>query len=603
MPSLKLIIKESFKKKLLNKDQKKMILKLIKKGQKHLFENWNNIYQTTAYKKKIIEPLEHFHQNYQKGLFGYLKKVKKLFLKQNQNTHFYPKKKLTVPEVIQLLKWDNHYQYYENKGKQLTNEVAFVLVAGGLGERLGYKGAKVEMPFNTYLNKSFLEHYCQMILTFENLSKKTQSSKKTFTPLIIMTSIYTHQKISLLLEKNCYYGLKKNQIWLIQQTLIPAIANLKGEIALKNKHEILMKPYGHGNVHILIHQKRYTEKLLKMGKKYLFFMQDTNAQVCNIVLPSLGVASDQKLDFLYVGVKKKIGEKMGSLVKSNQKSIINIEYNFLENFLSKNPILLKKKHQLLGNTNTFIICLNTYKKILNKSKGLTQEFINPKYKNQKKDSFEKPTRIETMMQNIVFLLPKKANSKIVQYKRKWAFSPVKNNFQKAIENMKNSKPLDNLLSAEWDSYEINATFLKKIGAAIQAKNKTKVITSFKLKNIPLVYFSPLFFKSTKNIKQRIKNLTLKEESSLIIDGNDISINTLTIDRKSSLIIKLAKGVSLKILNQTISNQGAKIVSTKTLNKETIQTHTLLNKGALVIHIQKKGNYQLNNGKVVSLNII
>ena len=479
MPSFKLIINQSLKKKLLNKDQKKMILKLIRKGQKHLFENWNHVSQTTAYKKTIIEPLEHFHQNYQKGLFAYLKKVKKLLREQNKNTHFYPKKNLTIPEAIPLLKWDNHYQYYENKGKQLANEVAFILVAGGLGERLGYKGAKVEMPFNTYLNKSFLEHYCQMILTFESLNKKTQTSKQSFTPLIVMTSIYTHQKISLLLEKNHYYGLKKNQIWLIEQALIPAIANLKGEIALKkNKHEVLMKPYGHGNIHILMHQKRYAKKLLKMGKKYLFFMQDTNAQVCNIALPSIGIASDQKLDFLYVGVKKKIGEKIGSLVKSNQKSIINIEYNFLENLLKKNPTLLKKQHQLLGNINTFIICLNAYKKILNKSKGFTQEFINPKYKNQTKDSFEKPTRIETMMQDIVFFLPKKANSKIVQYKRKWAFSPVKNNFQKAIENMKNLKSLDNLLSAEWDSYEMNVDFLKTIGATVQFKKKHKNNHSF-----------------------------------------------------------------------------------------------------------------------------
>ena len=119
------------------------------------------------------------------------------------------------------------------------------------------------------------------------------------------------------------------------------------------------------------------------------------------------------------------------------------------------------------------------------------------------------------------------------------------------------------------------------------KKNTKIITPFKLKNIPLVYFSPLFFKSTKNIKQRIKNLTLKEESSLIIDGDDILINHLTIERQSSLIIKLTKGVSLKILNQTITNQGAEIVSTKTLNKETTQTHTLLNKDAFIHSYTKK----------------
>jgi len=38
------------------------------------------------------------------------------------------------------------------------------LVAGGLGERLGYDGIKVALPIELATQKTFLEYYCQYIL-------------------------------------------------------------------------------------------------------------------------------------------------------------------------------------------------------------------------------------------------------------------------------------------------------------------------------------------------------------------------------------------------------------------------------------------------------
>eukprot|EP00955_Chlamydomonas_euryale_P011223 121202-Chlamydomonas_euryale.AAC.4 len=47
---------------------------------------------------------------------------------------------------------------------------AFVLVAGGLGERLGYSGIKVALPVECATDTCFLQLYCQFILALQACS-------------------------------------------------------------------------------------------------------------------------------------------------------------------------------------------------------------------------------------------------------------------------------------------------------------------------------------------------------------------------------------------------------------------------------------------------
>ena len=61
---------------------------------------------------------------------------------------------------------------------------AFVLVAGGLGERLNYKGIKVEIPFETSTHTCFLKYYVDYILAIQK--KLCPNGWKV--PLAIMTS-------------------------------------------------------------------------------------------------------------------------------------------------------------------------------------------------------------------------------------------------------------------------------------------------------------------------------------------------------------------------------------------------------------------------------
>ena len=47
-------------------------------------------------------------------------------------------------------------------------QTCFMLVAGGLGERLGYPDIKISIPKELLTEKSFLKYYCEYVQAYEN---------------------------------------------------------------------------------------------------------------------------------------------------------------------------------------------------------------------------------------------------------------------------------------------------------------------------------------------------------------------------------------------------------------------------------------------------
>ena len=63
----------------------------------------------------------------------------------------------------------NTTEYHSLEAKGLTELMygGFVLVAGGLGERLGYNGIKVSLPTDVFSELSFLGFYIRKILAIQ----------------------------------------------------------------------------------------------------------------------------------------------------------------------------------------------------------------------------------------------------------------------------------------------------------------------------------------------------------------------------------------------------------------------------------------------------
>lgn len=79
--------------------------------------------------------------------------------------------------------------------------------------------------------KCFLQYYCEYIHAFE-----TKFCAGKSIPLVIMTSEDTHSKTLALLETNKYFGLRENQVFILNQEKVPTMVDNEGRFGvLKDK--------------------------------------------------------------------------------------------------------------------------------------------------------------------------------------------------------------------------------------------------------------------------------------------------------------------------------------------------------------------------------
>jgi UDP-sugar pyrophosphorylase len=201
------------------------------------------------------------------------------------------------------------WEKYEKLGMQEFQRAAFVLVAGGLGERLGYEGIKVSIPKELLTTKCFLQYYCEYIHAFE-----TKFCEGNSIPLVIMTSEDTHAKTLALLETNKYFGLRPEQVTILNQEKVPAMVDNEGRFGVvADRLEIETKPHGHGDVHTLLHMHGTAEKWLAEGRKWIIIFQDTNPFALRSFALLLGISAERNFDFNSLAVPRKPGEAVGAI--------------------------------------------------------------------------------------------------------------------------------------------------------------------------------------------------------------------------------------------------------------------------------------------------
>lgn len=91
--------------------------------------------------------------------------------------------KVVYPEVPHLdpVTDKQHFLDVETLGLSHMHQVFFVLVAGGLGERLNSVDIKISLIYELVTRKMFIELYCEHI-------KQLQERAGCILPLVIMTS-------------------------------------------------------------------------------------------------------------------------------------------------------------------------------------------------------------------------------------------------------------------------------------------------------------------------------------------------------------------------------------------------------------------------------
>lgn len=212
-----------------------------------------------------------------------------------------------------------------------------MLIAGGLGERLGYSGIKIGLPVCTLEEDyTYIRYYAQYVKACrERVVALGGAGSDFYVPLGIMVSDDTHDRTVKILEDNHYFGLDKNHVDIVKQENVPALLDNDGNMALAENGEfkINTKPHGHGDIHTLLYQFGVAKKWLDAGKEWMLFFQDTNALALRTVPSALGVSKKNNWEMNSIAVPRMPGEAMGAICKlidqtdPSKEIVINVEYN------------------------------------------------------------------------------------------------------------------------------------------------------------------------------------------------------------------------------------------------------------------------------------
>ena len=125
-------------------------------NQTHLFEHWsseNNSADDDEKKKAFMSKLESIDQSYPDGgLIGYLKNATNLLEKSRRGENPLEGWTPSVPQGESFTVGTDAFMSTEALGLDEVGKCGFVLVAGGLGERLGYGDIKVSVFFQQPIN-------------------------------------------------------------------------------------------------------------------------------------------------------------------------------------------------------------------------------------------------------------------------------------------------------------------------------------------------------------------------------------------------------------------------------------------------------------------
>ncbi len=424
---------------------------------------------------------------------------------------------------------------------------------------------QIGLPTELATGTSYIQFYIETILAFQ--SRYAEPGKKL--PLCIMTSGDTNAKTVALLSANNYFGMEKDQITIVQQGQgVPALYDNDAHIALdtEDPYDIQMKPHGHGDIHALLHSNGVAKAWQSQGMKWTVFFQDTNGLAFHTLALSLGVSSKMGLIMNSITCPRKAKQAIGAitkLTKGDEQKTMNVEYNQLDPLLRATVSPEGDVNDesgfspYPGNINQLVFNLDSYVSILERTKGVMPEFVNPKYADGEKTIFKKPTRLECMMQDFPTVLQGAETEKVgfTSLASELCFSPVKNATADGVALQQNGTHPGVAASGEADQSSAVARILRSIGCQVEEGSKV-TFNGVEVTSGPDCVLKPSFAACATEFKTKFPNpaaVKISGRSSFVLSGQGLTIESLDLD--GAAVIECEEGASGVIRNLTVKNRG------------------------------------------------
>ena len=524
--------------------EEKTVLDLLHElNQDHIIAKYNSA--TPEEKKNFIIQFNELDKVCRGGIKDYLQRAKILLEASKNKVNNFSDTTIEIPDDIPHIEigTDEFFELDQLGFNQLKDTV-FVLVAGGLGERLGYTGIKIGLQNDLITLRTYIEVYTDFIKAYEDRVRKKEKEKidkDWYIPFCIMTSGDTHDETISLLKTHNDYGMRPGQISIVKQNKIPAILDNDCHLALEHdKFLIETKPHGHGDIHYLLYTSGKAKQWIKEGKKYMVQFMDTNVLAFNCVPASIGASVKYSYDVNSIVVPRRPKDAIGAICRINRADgtsvVQNVEYNLVdpllkEKFNGKGDIANESGFcDFPGNLNVLVFKLEPYLKILEETQGLVPEFVNPKYADETRTKFKSPTRLECLMQDVPKLIKNGETVGYTFFDRWFCFSACKNNLKDAIEKLKKNETGESAFTVERDIFKTNERILSEICGKLEVVNTEPEnelnIGGCTVKFGPKIIIYPSYAPTISELKEKLqkmkKGIRMTNNSTLILK-NDINI--------------------------------------------------------------------------------
>ncbi|ORY12390.1 nucleotide-diphospho-sugar transferase [Clohesyomyces aquaticus] len=216
-----------------------------------------------------------------------------------------------------------------NSGLSLIaeNKVAVVLMAGGQGTRLGSSAPKGCFDIGLPSKKSLFQLQGERIAKVELLAKKKHGKDNAVTvPWYVMTSGPTRGPTEKFFEENKYFGLKKENVVIFEQGVLPCISN-EGKILLESKAKVAVAPDGNGGLYQALIQSGVVADMSKRGIQHIHAYCVDNCLVRVADPAFIGFAASKDVDIATKVVRKRNAkESVGLILQKNGKPDV-VEYS------------------------------------------------------------------------------------------------------------------------------------------------------------------------------------------------------------------------------------------------------------------------------------
>ena len=190
-------------------------------------------------------------------------------------------------------------------------EYAVVTMAGGQGTRLGHSGPKGTFKLDVYGKGKYL---------FEILAENLKEANKKYNvsiPWYIMTSKENNEQTVEFLEKNNYFGYKKEDVIIFTQSELPLV-DTEGKLLISKDMKIKEASDGNGGTYSSLRASGSLADMKERGIKWVFIGGVDNAllKMADTILLGMAIKKEVQIASKSV-VKANPHEKVGVFCKMN----------------------------------------------------------------------------------------------------------------------------------------------------------------------------------------------------------------------------------------------------------------------------------------------